>query len=119
MTDETTGRASASYGYPAIIIGKHSRKADAALAPNQNIENNPMQNSMCRWHGCFTRENILTRRANQRRYSIIAQFSKPHMALPNGLAGATTGQKSRQLKLHRLATEHGRVGSRVRPLSRI
>jgi hypothetical protein len=84
MTDETTGRASASYGsasHAAIIIGKHSRKADAVLAPNQNIENNPMQSSMCRWHGCFTRENILTR--------------------------------------HRLATQHGRVGSRVRPLSRI
>jgi hypothetical protein len=120
MTDEATGRASASYGsasHAAIINGKDSRKADAVLAPNQNIENNPMQSSMCRWHGCFerSRENILTRRANQRHYCIIAQFAKPHMALPNGLAGATTGQKSRQLKLHRLATQHGRVGSRVRP----
>jgi hypothetical protein len=49
MTDETTGRASASYGsasHAAIIIGKHSRKADAVLAPNQNIENNPMQSSL-------------------------------------------------------------------------
>jgi hypothetical protein len=33
----------------------------------QNIENNPMQsNRGGRWHGCFTCENILTRRANQR-----------------------------------------------------
>ena len=39
----------ASYGsasHPAIINGKDSGKADAALAPNQNIENNPMQSSM-------------------------------------------------------------------------
>jgi hypothetical protein len=26
-------------------MGKHGRKADAALAPNQNIENNPMQSN--------------------------------------------------------------------------
>jgi hypothetical protein len=39
----------ASYGsasHPAIIVGKDSRKADAVPAPNQNIENNPMQSSM-------------------------------------------------------------------------
>ena len=39
----------ASYGsasHPTIIVGKDSRKADAVLAPNQNIENNPMQSSM-------------------------------------------------------------------------
>jgi hypothetical protein len=38
----------ASYGsasHPAIVIGKASGKADAVLAPNQNIENNPMQSS--------------------------------------------------------------------------
>jgi hypothetical protein len=41
-------RASASYGSAGrpAIIGKDSRKADAVLAPNQNIENNPMQSSM-------------------------------------------------------------------------
>jgi hypothetical protein len=32
--------------HPAIIVGKESRKANAVLAPNQNIENNPMQSSM-------------------------------------------------------------------------
>ena len=38
-----------------------------------------MQSS--RWcHGCFTCENILTRRANQRHYSIIAQFPRPPIA---------------------------------------
>jgi len=31
---------------PAIIIGKDGGKADAALAANQNIENNPMQSSL-------------------------------------------------------------------------
>jgi hypothetical protein len=39
----------ASYGsasHAAIVIGKHSRKADAVLAPDQNIENNPMQSSV-------------------------------------------------------------------------
>jgi hypothetical protein len=35
-----------SASHPAIIVGKDSRKADAVLAPNQNIENNPMQSSM-------------------------------------------------------------------------
>jgi len=48
-------------------------------------------------------ENILTRRANQPHYSIIAQFLKLLMALPNEHFGAITGQKSRQLKFHRLA----------------
>ena len=39
----------ASYGstsHPAIIVGKDSRKADAVFAPNQNIENNPMQSAL-------------------------------------------------------------------------
>jgi hypothetical protein len=35
-----------SASHPAIIIGKDSGKADAVLAPNQNIENNPMQSSL-------------------------------------------------------------------------
>jgi hypothetical protein len=35
-----------SASHPAIIVGKGSRKADALLAPNQNIENNPMQSGM-------------------------------------------------------------------------
>jgi len=48
-------------------------------------------------------ENILTRRANQPHYSIIAQFLKLLMALPNEHFGAIAGQKSRQLKFHRLA----------------
>jgi len=41
-----------------------------------------MQSNWGRWHGCFTRANILTCRANQRQHSIIAQFVKPPMALP-------------------------------------
>jgi hypothetical protein len=68
-----------------------------------------MQSSRGRRHGCFTRENILTRRANQRHYFTIAQFLKPPMALPNGLFGAMAGKKSRQLKLHRLATANDRL----------
>src|SRR6202171_3840407 len=55
-------------------------------------------------------ENILTRRANQRHYSIIAQFAKRPWPCP------TTGSSARlqaknpypQLKLHRLATAKGR-----------
>jgi len=66
-------------------------------------------------------ENILTRRANQRHYSIIAQFvkrpwpcpttCKTPVALPdNGLFGAFAGKNPyRQLKLHRLATAKGRL----------
>jgi hypothetical protein len=56
-------------------------------------------------------ENILTRRANQRHYSIIAQFAKRPWPCP------TTGSSARlqaknpypQLKLHRLATAKGRL----------
>src|SRR5882724_34844 len=57
------------------------------------------------------RENILTRRANQRHYSIIAQFEKRPWPCP------TTGSSARlqaknpypQLKLHRLATANDRL----------
>jgi hypothetical protein len=56
-------------------------------------------------------ENILTRRANQRHYSIVAQFAKRPWPCP------TTGSSARlqaknpypQLKLHRLATAKGRL----------
>jgi hypothetical protein len=59
--------------------GKTAARAGAAPASNQNIENNPMQSSMvvagidASGESC---ENILTRRANQRHYSTIAQFAK-------------------------------------------
>ena len=72
----------ASYGqasHPAIINGKDSRKAELVRGPNQNIENNPMQSSMVvAGMRCFerSRENILTRRANQGHYSIIPSFVK-------------------------------------------
>jgi hypothetical protein len=60
---------------------KNRRKAGAVRAPNQNIENNPMQSSRARrLDGCFTPENILTRRANQRHYPTIAQFEIAHGA---------------------------------------
>jgi len=57
------------------------------------------------------RENILTRRANQRHYSIITQFVKRPWPCP------TTGSSARlqaknpypQLKLHRLATANDRL----------
>jgi len=56
-------------------------------------------------------ENILTRRANQWHYCIIAQFAKRPWPCP------TTGSSARlqaknpypQLKLHRLATAKGRL----------
>jgi hypothetical protein len=54
-------------------------------------------------------QNILTRRANHGHNSIIAQFFKPPMALPNGPSSAMTGQKSRQLKLRRLGTREPSV----------
>jgi len=61
----------------------------AVLAPNQNIENNPMQSSLVSPAWMLLSDpakNILTRRANHRHYSIIAQFVKPPMALPIGLS---------------------------------
>ncbi|MEH2588099.1 hypothetical protein [Bradyrhizobium sp. AZCC 1721] len=79
-----------SASHPAIINGKDSRKADVVRGPNQNIENNPMQSSNGRWHGCLqSRENILTRRVNQGHYSMIAQFEKHPWACP------TTGSSAR------------------------
>jgi hypothetical protein len=61
-------------------------------------------------------ENILTRRANQRHYSIIAQFAKRPWPCP------TTGSSARlqartpypQSKLHRLATANDRLRDRSR-----
>jgi hypothetical protein len=50
----------------------------------------------------------LTRRANQRHYSIIAQFFKIAHGAAHRALGATTGQKSPQLALHRLATANDR-----------
>ena len=56
-------------------------------------------------------ENILTRRANQRHYSIIAQFAKRPWPCPTaGSSSAIAGKKSLpQLKLHRLVTAKGRL----------
>ncbi|HMH73110.1 MAG TPA: hypothetical protein VK554_12510, partial [Bradyrhizobium sp.] len=49
-------------------------------------------------------ENILTRRANQRHYSIIAQFAKRPWPCPTaGSSSAIAGKNPYpQLKLHRL-----------------
>src|SRR5882672_1729229 len=97
--------------------GKTAARADAALASNQNIENNPMQSSMVvagRDALSESCENILTRRANQRHYSIIAQFAKRPWPCP------TTGSSARlqaknpypQLKLHR--RRRGRAATSVK-----
>jgi hypothetical protein len=62
-------------------------KADAVPAPNQNIENNPMQSSLVvAGMDALSDPANLTRRANQRHHSIIARFVKPLMALPVGLS---------------------------------
>jgi hypothetical protein len=55
-----------SASHPAILIVKDGRKADAVLAPHQNIENNPMQSNMVAPAWSLD-QNILTCRANQRR----------------------------------------------------
>src|SRR5712675_1692478 len=56
-------------------------------------------------------ENILTRRANQRHYCIIAQFAKRPWPCPTtGSSARLQAKKSLpQLKLHRLATAKGRL----------
>ncbi|WP_143039678.1 MULTISPECIES: hypothetical protein [Bradyrhizobium] len=46
-----------------------------AAIPNQNLENNPMQSSKAIPALSHPAKNILTRRANQRHYSIIAQVA--------------------------------------------
>jgi hypothetical protein len=49
-------------------------------------------------------ENILTRRANQRHYSIIAQFAKRPWPCPTGCSARLQAKNPYpQLKLHRLA----------------
>jgi hypothetical protein len=54
-------------------------------------------------------KNILTRRANQRHYSIIAQFAKRPWPCPKTGASARLQSKNPhpQLKFHRLAPEGG------------
>ena len=95
------GARFASYGlasHAAIINGEDSRKADAVLAPNQNIENNPMQSSIVvGWHGCF--ERILRKHFDTSGKSVAqvehCAIYKTPMALPNnGLFGAIAGKKS-------------------------
>jgi predicted transcriptional regulator len=60
------------------IMRGRSNSTLACSLPTKNIENNPMQSSMvvagmdALSESC---ENILTRRANQRHYSIIAQHA--------------------------------------------
>jgi hypothetical protein len=78
--------------------GKTAARADAALASNQNIENNPMQSSTAvagmdaLSYPC---ENILTRRANQWHCSIIAPFAKRPWPCPTtGSSSAIAGKKS-------------------------
>jgi hypothetical protein len=54
--------------------------------PTQISKTTPCKVAGGRWHGCLTCENILTRRANHRHNSIIAQFVKSPMALPVEIA---------------------------------
>src|SRR6266850_3963538 len=56
-------------------------------------------------------ENILTRRANQRHYCIIAQFAERPWPCPTTDSSARLQAKNPypQLKLHRLATAKGRL----------
>jgi len=56
-------------------------------------------------------KNILTRRANQRHYCIIAQFEKRPWPCPTRGCSARLQAKNPypQLKLHRLATAKGRL----------
>jgi hypothetical protein len=56
-------------------------------------------------------ENILTRRANQRHYSIITPFVKRPWPCPTTGASARLQAKNPypQLKLHRLATANDRL----------
>jgi len=57
-----------------VAPGRTGRKVDAA--PNQNIENNPMQSRKGAPAWMLARENILTRRANHRHYSNIAALNR-------------------------------------------
>ena len=43
-----------------------------AALPTKISKTTPCKVASGRWHGCFTSQNILTRRANQRHYSIVA-----------------------------------------------
>ena len=55
-------------------------------------------------------ENILTRRANQRHYSIIAQFAKRPWPCPTGSSARLRAKNPYpQLKLRRLAPAKGRL----------
>src|SRR5438477_12011626 len=72
--------------------------------PTKNIENNPMHSREPlakkgvkkggRWHGCRTRKNILTRRANQGHSLIIPQSCVRPSLRNRGRAGCDCGSKS-------------------------
>ena len=63
-----------------------SRTATRSSLPTKNIENNPMQSSgALAWMLERSRENILTRRANQGHYSIVAQCVERLWPCPTGL----------------------------------
>jgi hypothetical protein len=62
-------------------------------------------------------ENILTRRANHRQYSIIAQLSDAHAPARQRAVRRDRRQTPSQLKLHRLATAKDRL-SRCRAARR-
>jgi hypothetical protein len=87
MAEEWTALRSSQKGLLHPL--KDSRKADAVLAPNQNIENNPMQSSMVSLAWMLYPRKHLTRRANQGHYSTIAQFVKRPWPSP------TTGSSAR------------------------
>ena len=57
-----------------VSPGRTGRKVDAA--PNQNIENNPMQSRNGSLARMLAHENILTRRANHWHYSKIVALAR-------------------------------------------
>ena len=63
-------------GKPRFLAASPARFA----LPAKISKTTPCKVAGGRWHGCFerSRENILTRRANQRHYSIVAQFVDAH-----------------------------------------
>jgi hypothetical protein len=78
--------------------------------PNQNIENNPMQSNKgpLAWM-LYPRKHFDTSGKSPAHFQHRATSKNRSWPPPNGLFGAVTGQKSRQLKLYRLATANDRL----------
>ena len=105
-------RAEASY--PAASCGSAShphpgRKADPVLAPNQNIENNPLQSNRGRWHCRFAWQTNFDTSGKSAAHFHYRAIIRPAHGPAHRVLRVIADQKFRPLNLHWLAVELNEV----------